>query len=494
MKGSPLAEWLLSERINERGGPMNRKLFEAIRSAILDGTLPAGHKLSPTRELACELGLSRNTVLYAYERLEDEGYTVSHVGSGTFVSDTVPDPAMLKNVRASRSRVSTVVTAARVSRRAEAVMAGAGASELQLGAFVPGIPDVTQFPHAIWGRLLSRAWRRPNQHLMGYGSSMGYVPLKRALAKYLRLARGVNCEDEQIVITHGAHQAMDLCARLLADPGDEAWIEDPGYWGARSVFTAAGLKLRPVPVDENGMTVPKVTDEHRPRIIFVTPSHQYPSGVVMSLSRRRTLIELAHRLGAWIVEDDYDSEFRYRHLPLPCLQGLDARQRTIYVGSFSKALYPGLRLGFLVSPPALAEAFAKMHSELYRGGLLMLQHALADFIDEGHYAAHIRRMRRIYGERQALLSAELRRLIGDQARILGSEAGLHLTLALDRVDDLAVERAAIEEGIVARPLSPYYARRHRAPSGLVLGYGGVPDDCIETSVRKLAKAFGRVQS
>jgi GntR family transcriptional regulator / MocR family aminotransferase len=503
MKDSTILEWLFTQELfNKRGRqrrangvaakPMNQSLFEIMRGAILSGSARPGQKLPSSRELTNELGISRNTVLYVFDRLADEGYTTTEVGSGTYVSNTMPDPAGLKkvadlttsapNARAGKQTVT-------FSARAQTLMARAGASEIQVGAFVPGIPDVSQFPNRIWSKLLTKQWKEISPEHLGYGSSLGYPPLKRALAEYLRLARGVHCEDHQVLITQGTHQALDLCARLLADVGDDAWVEDPCYWGARSVFLGAGLNLHPIAVDKDGMC-PRTDGLTRPKLIFVTPSHQYPSGIVMSLARRRLLLEIARRNEAWIMEDDYDSEFRYQGAPLPSLQGLDKHHRTIYVGSLSKVMYPGLRLSFLVLPPQLVNVFARLQSELYRGGQLTVQAALAEFIFEGHYAAHIRRMRKVYGQRQSLLTSEISRQIGQQAYVMGTETGLHLTLGLRDAIDIDVSQAALRRGIVARPLSAYYDKPAKAPSGLVLGYGGVSDEDISPSVGKLAAALG----
>jgi GntR family transcriptional regulator/MocR family aminotransferase len=499
MKDSTVLDWLLTHEVftkkarQNSGGkaakrPVNQSLFEMLRGAILAGNLRPGLKLPSSRELMQQLGISRNTVLYVFNRLVDEGYATTEVGRGTFISNTVPDPSVLSKVpdlTQQRGDQSKDHPHSSISQRAHLLMSRPGASEIQVGPFVPGIPDLAHFPKKAWNRLLTRQWKSETSERMGYGSSRGHLPLKRALAEYLRLARGVNCDDSQVVITHGSHQALDLCARLLADVGDEAWIEDPCYWGARSVFLGAGLKLRAIPVDQDGIC-PPTDGVARPKLIFVTPSHQYPSGIVMSLTRRRLLLEIARRNGAWIIEDDYDSEFRYHGAPLPSLQGLDQHQRTIYVGSFSKVMYPGIRLGFLVVPPSLTGVFATLHSELYRGGSLTLQAALAEFIFEGNYAAHVRRMRKIYGERQTLLTHELKRQLGHEASVMGTEAGLHLTLALRNARDVAVSEATLRRGIVARPLSAYFDRPATAPSGLVLGYGGVADEDIAQSVEKLA--------
>ncbi|MGO4815538.1 PLP-dependent aminotransferase family protein [Cupriavidus sp. 2MCAB6] len=468
-------------------------MFDDIRGAILAGQLSAGTRLPPTREVAKGLNIARNTVLYAYERLTDEGYTLTHGGSGTYVGDAPPDP-VLRDCGSGVSQaeeVAAVREASRLSARGRELLDGAGASDRQVGSFVLGIPDVRQFPRAIWQRIITQVWKTASQEQLGYGTRHGCPPLKRALAEYLALARGVDCLPEQIVVTQGSHQAIDLCARLLGDPGDVVWVEDPGYWGARSVFRAAGLKVEAVPVDAQGMQ-PPVAPETGPRLIFVTPSHQYPSGVVMSLARRRLLTELAHRHSAWIIEDDYDSEFRYHGAPLPSLQGLDPHRNTVYIGSFSKVLYPGLRLGFLILPPALVDAFAVAHSELYRGGQLQIQNALANFISDGHYAAHIRRMRKIYGERQVLLTQELQRQLGGEIDIVGTDTGLHLTVLLRRASDHQVSRAALAHGIVARSLSSYFANPLRAQNGLVLGYGGVSEEEIAPAVARLACAIESV--
>ena len=494
MRETPLTDWLLARshwsQPERSGAPLNRQLFDDIREAILAGQLSPGTRLPPTRELARELSIARNTVLYAYERLTDEGYTHTHGGSGTYVGDTAPDPALLARMvdPSQASDPALPGNASRLSQRARELLASVGASDLQVGAFVPGIPDVSQFPRGVWQRLITKVWKTASQEQLGYGSRHGYPPLKRALTEYLSLARGVDCSPEQIIVTQGSHQAIDLCARLLADPGELVWVEDPCYWGARSVFRSAGLQMEAIPVDEHGIQ-PPIAPETAPRLMFVTPSHQYPSGVVMSLARRRLLTELAHRHNAWIIEDDYDSEFRYQGAPLPSLQGLDPHRNTIYVGSFSKVLYPGLRLAFLIVPPELVDAFSVAQSELHRGGQLSVQAALAEFISDGHYAAHVRRMRKIYGERQALLIDELQRQLGDEVAIVGTDTGLHLSVILRHANDQLVSRCALAQGIVARPLSSYFATPERSQNGLVLGYGGVRDDEIRPAVARLALAI-----
>ncbi|MDK2661164.1 PLP-dependent aminotransferase family protein [Cupriavidus consociatus] len=496
MKETPLTDWLLARSHwstpVRSGVPLNRQLFDDIRDAILAGQLSPGTRLPPTRELAQDLGIARNTVLYAYDRLTDEGYTQTHGGSGTYVGNTAPDPALLASMAGVDQQPPYPGDESRLSQRARELLAHVGVSDVQAGAFVPGIPDVSQFPRGVWQRLITKAWKFASQEQLGYGSRHGFPPLKRALTEYLALARGVDCSPEQIIVTQGSHQAIDLCARMLADHGDRIWVEDPCYWGARSIFRSAGLQMDSLPVDEQGIQ-PPVSPGEPPRLIFVTPSHQYPSGAVMSLARRRLLTELAHRHGAWIIEDDYDSEFRYQGAPLPSLQGLDPHHNTIYVGSFSKVLYPGLRLGFLIVPPGLADAFSVAQSELHRGGQLLIQAALAEFIADGHYAAHVRKMRKIYGERQALLTSELQHQLGEEIDIVGTDTGLHLTVKLRHAHDQLVSRCALAHGIVARPFSSYFASQQNSQNGLVLGYGGVSNEEIASSVAKLAHAIQLVR-
>nr|WP_063791592.1 PLP-dependent aminotransferase family protein [Burkholderia ambifaria] len=499
MRESPLIEWLLTlahwSRRTPCGTPLNRRLFDDLREAILSGRIGPGARLPASRDLARELHVARNTVIYAYDRLTAEGYARASGGSGTYVSDTAPDASLIDRM-AGTSRTTNDWIArqgSRLAARAMDLLVNAGASDYQVGAFVPGIPDIGEFPRVVWQRLIAKVWRTAGQGQLGYGSRHGYPPLKRALAEYLTLARGVACSPEQIIVTQGSHQAIDLCARLLADPGELVWIEDPCYWGARSVFRGAGLDLEAIPVDAQGIQLPSAFGRS-PRLIFVTPSHQYPSGVVMSLARRRLLTEMARAQGAWIIEDDYDSEFRYYGAPLPSLQGLDPHRNTIYIGSFSKVLYPGLRLAFLIVPPDLVDAFAVAQSEVYRGGQLTIQAALAEFIDNGHYSAHVRRMRKIYAARNTLLTTSLRRHLGDRIDVAGTDTGLHLTVALHGANDHLVSQGALAQGIVARPLSSYFAVPSNARNGLVLGYGGVSDDAIEGAVQKLAIAIDAAET
>jgi len=321
-----------------------------------------------------------------------------------------------------------------------------------------------------------------------YATGSGYRPLRRALSDYLRVARSVNCSPDQIIITTGVHQSVDLAVKLLSDIGDSAWLEEPCYWGVRSVFQASGLELKPIPIDAEGLNPSAADMQHAPRLILVTPSHQYPLGMVMSLARRRALLEFASKHRSWIIEDDYDSEFRYGSRPISSLQGLDTAGQVIYVGSFSKTLFPGLRIGYMVVPEALIETFRIGIAELYREGQLMQQALLTEFIIDGYLTSHIRRMRALYGERRALLIEAIHARFGDSLPVMGDEAGLHLILSLpEGVSDQKISEQAREQGILTRPLTRYYNHPEPAQAGLLLGYACVPNARIAPAFETLAQ-------
>lgn len=487
-----LPDFLLQRIDRVSGGPVNRQIYQVIREAVLSGMLPAGLQLPSSRDLSKELHMSRNTVTNAYEQLLAEGYLETRLGAGSFIADTVPDQiAALSSKKKAALATDCGVDATEsngLSQRGQQLLEKAGVSDLQWGAFMPGVPDVTLFPNKIWSRLQNKAWRRSRAELLTYGQAGGYLPLRVAIADYLRVARSVNCHAQQVLITTGIHQSIDLITRLLGETGDRAWLEDPCYWGTRSVLQSQGITPVPIEVDDEGMCLHPKDLRHPPRFIVVTPSHQYPLGTVMSLSRRRMLLEYAAAKQAWIIEDDYDSEFRYGSRPLASLQGMDVNDRVLYMGTFTKTLFPGLRVGFLVVPENLAEAFAIGHSELYRGGQMFTQSILSDFMQEGHFASHIRRMRLLYAERLGLLQQAIQDQFGDRLATGGGDAGLHLALELpEGSDDLAISRVARAQGIVARPLSRYYMHAATAKPGLLLGYACVENEQIGPAFAKLAK-------
>ncbi|MCX7815229.1 MAG: PLP-dependent aminotransferase family protein [Tepidimonas ignava] len=471
---SLLAEHLLAELARDDGPagphsglPLNRRLYEALRRTLLDGRLGPGERLPSSRELAADLRLSRNTVVAALEQLTAEGYLSSRVGSGTYVADWWPQGTAPRPRRApSTARLPGL------SARGQTLARRHNAQRLEIQPFTPGAADFSAFPVAVWQRLHNKHWRQARPDMLDYTTSGGYGPLRRAVADYLRVSRSVRLEPEQVIITSGTQQSLELCARLLADVGERVWIEDPAYWGAVKALQACGLELQPLPVDEQGWTPPQEGSAGAPRLIYVTPSHQYPTGAVLSLARRRALLALAARLDAWVLEDDYDSEFRFDGAPIASLAGLDDDGRVCYLGTFSKVLYPGIKLGYLVAPRALVEDFRQAHYDLNRPGQLPLQAALAEFIELGHFAAALRRARQTYAQRRQQLLAALQPLLAlPGVRIDGAAQGLHLCLRLPaHADDGAMATQLAREGITVRPLSAYCLQR-RDLRGLVIGYG-----------------------
>ena len=474
----------LARQFDARGSVANhRQLYGLLQRAIRDGALPAGLRLPPSRELAAALVIARNTVVHVYEQLALEGYVTATVGRGTFVAATPVRPPRVITPGPDRRGPA-------LSRRGGAIIGHARASQVQWGAFVPGVPEVRLFPSRLWTRLEARCWRGAVVSQLSYATGAGDAALLEALADYLRTTRGVDCTAGQILITGGTHQSMHLIALLLADPGDRIWLEDPGYWGARSVFQAHGLSTVPVEVDAEGLAPTPAQLRRPPRLIFVSPSHQYPTGALMSHGRRSQLLDYAARHGCWIIEDDYDSEFRYHSRPLPALQGLDGAGRVLYLGTFSKTLFPSMRLAYLVLPPELVTPFTRALLELYRGGQGLQQATLAAFLAEGHMASHIRRLRSVYGARHDALVTAIRRHAGDSVTIAGEDAGLHLVLGLPpRTDDVALAHRIAARGVVTRPLSMYALRQPATRRGLVLGYGCVTEEEIEPAFAEVARVL-----
>lgn len=483
-----LADYVLTEMARPDGPagpgsglPLNRRLYEALRRAMLEGRLSAGDRLPSSRELAQDLHLSRNTVVAALEQLGAEGYLVSRVGSGTYVHEQLPHASAGTRPRAHAGTTRLPG----LSGRGRVLVERYGACALEIQPFTPGPADFSAFPVALWQRLQNRHWRNARPEMLDYTTSGGYGPLRRAVADYLRVSRSVRLDPEQVLITTGTQQSLELCAQLLADAGDVVWIEDPAYWGAIKALTACGLQLQPVPVDGDGVD-PAAASGTAPRLIYVTPSHQYPSGVVMPLVRRQALLAAAARANAWILEDDYDSEFRFDGAPIASLSGLDDDGRVCYLGTFSKVLYPGLKLGYLVAPRALVDAFRQAHYDLYRPGQLPLQAALAEFIEMGHFAAALRRTRQTYAARRAQLLQALEPLLHTgQVQLTGAAQGLHLCLRLPlAVDDRAIAEQLAAEGISVRPLSAYCLQR-RDLRGLLIGYGYAQPQLIEPCARRI---------
>lgn len=473
----PLAEWLLSELSQIAPGsaiPRYRSVYEGVRKAILTRRLSAGTRLPSTRVLAQELGLSRNTIVAAFDQLLAEGYAEATTGSGTYVANISAgvEPSTSSADRPAASRQ------VKLSNRGKRILeAGAGAAQ-EIQPFVPGMDDFSVFPLKLWQRLQNKYWRDGHSQLLDYGSAGGYLPLRRAIADYLSISRSVQVSGDRVLITSGTQQSLMLCAQMLASTGHMAWVEDPGYWGARKVFEACDLQLRPIAVDHDGINPGADDLDTSPRLIYVTPSHQYPTSAVMSLQRRQLLLELAATRRTWILEDDYDSEFRYSGRPLSSLQGLDTHESVIYLGTFSKILYPGIKIGYMVVPASIVDPLKAALYDLQRPGQVMLQAALADFIEQGHFATHVRKVRQVYGERRELLVRTLKPILGESATLSEEASGMHLVIELpDSADDVQLAARAAEEGLVVRPLSSYYLGKQRR-MGLMVGYAYVPTERI----------------
>lgn len=491
---------------------MHRQVYDALRDAILSCRLAPGARLPSSRALATELGVSRTTITVAYEQLRSEGYISGQRGGGSRVECTLPDAVLQvpasRRVREPRpAPIADAITDPPIvlSRRG-ALLARAGARLLGNAgtppvAFRLGMPATDVFPTALWSRLTARRWRHSAIEL-GDGHPAGDPVLRDAIAGYLTNARGARCTKEHIIIVSGTQQALDLAARVLLDPGDAVWVENPGYGGAQAVFAASGADVIPVPVDDDGLDV-AAGERMAPsaRMAYVTPSHQFPLGAVMSASRRLALLAWARRAGSWILEDDYDSEFRYAGRPLPCLQGLDAENRpdgaparVLYIGTFNKILASGLRFGYLVVPDVLIDPMRAARASMDRHPPTPLQGVLTDFIVEGHFARHIRRLRALYAERQAVLLRVAASELGDRLTLAPDCAGLHLVGALrSDADDVEIARRALRDGVETTPLSTFFARPANLLTrrGLLLSYAGFSERAITDGVRRLAQSLRR---
>ena len=456
------------------------EIYRQLRRAILDGRLPPGGRLPPTRELAGRLNVSRTTVTVAYDRLTGEGFITSRVGAGTFVSD---------DVAARAGPAPPAGGALRPRPLWDAVMVPTGFDKPARFDFRTGIPDATLFPYQSWRRLLARQLRPAAVGSGAYGDPAGHAGLRLAIARHIGLARGVQAGAEVVVVTNGTQQAVDLVARVLLAPGDRVAVESPGYGPPRRLLASLGAEVVGVPVDDHGLVVEAIPP--RTRLVYVTPSHQFPLGVAMSLPRRLALLAWAERHDAAVVEDDYDSEFRYGGRPIEPLQTLDPSGRVIYVGSFSKTLLATLRLGFLVAPASLVAAVrnAKFLADWHTP--LPTQAALADFIDQGLFARHLRRMRAVYQQRHEQIVESLADRFADHLKLVPSSAGLHVTATAPTStpeEFQAVLDRASAASVALQPLSMF---DHGPPSqpGIVVGYGAIATADIEEGLGRLRRCF-----
>ncbi len=451
--------------------PLYRQISVWFQRAILAGQLQPAQRVPSTRALARELGISRIPVLSAYELLIAEGYFQPFVGAGTCVSESIPDAAyrLGRYGAAGPAMVEAEPVARRAISRRASVMAGAAQAWLDR---CRGCTDLEHFPMAIWSKLVNRHARKISRDIMGYGDPMGYAPFREAVAEYLGAFRAVRCDASQIMVTTGAQQALLISSLALLDPGDEAWVEDPGYPAAYQALRAVGAQLVPVPVDSDGLQVESgIAAAKRARAAFVTPSHQFPLCATMSAARRIELLTWAARNGGWIVEDDYDSEYRFSGNPIASLQGLDNDRRVIYVGTLTKVMFPALRLGFVVIPKDLIPAFVNVRNA---GDTLatavLAQMAMTDFIREGHFSRHIKRMRGVYMERRSRLTAAIKTRAGDLLEVVGEEAGMHVAALLPSgMNDVEIVTKAQQLGIRVNSLSQCYLRPPQR-GGIMMGY------------------------
>jgi GntR family transcriptional regulator/MocR family aminotransferase len=480
-----------------RKAPLHKQLYDEIRGAILAGRLGPGHRVPSTREMAKSLGVSRTTVTQSYDELLSEGYLEAVVGSGTFVCKELPEE--LLRIPASKKAAGRTAPATRSGRRLSeygsrlkpmpaAFTEPEGLHQIN---FTYGVPDLALFPIRQWSRLVSRHSRAAHRDALGYVSdNLGYWPLREAIAAYLGRARAVRCSAGQVFIVNGSQQALDLISRVLLDKGDIAATEEPGYPGARLLFQAHGASICPVPVDDQGLQTAALSRVPAgPKLIYITPSHQFPLGVGLSLGRRLELLAWAERQSAIIIEDDYCSEYRYANRPNPSLQGLDQAGSVIYVGTFSKIMYPGLRMAYMVAPADLLEALSRAKWLADRQSPMLEQYAMADFIDSGWLERHVRRMRLIYGGRREALVGALREYLGDCTTIVGDRAGMHLIARVDsgRPDDEIVRRArgsGVELGTSRR------CYLGRPPHGeFMFGFAALGERLIREGVRRIQRAL-----
>ncbi len=476
--------------------PLHLQLYENIRLAILAGRLRPGQKLPATRLLAEELRISRNRVTLAFEQLILEGYLDGRVGAGTYVADQLPEKRLQSDslVRVSAQSVAPLQPNHTLDFGLSKELLQRNKTCENVLPFQTGIPAFDAFPYPIWAKLANQVYRDLSRLPLGYGDAAGFYPLREAIAGYLRTARAVRCEAENILITTGSQQGLNLVAAVLLKPGEAAWMEDPGYHGARAAMVKAGLQICPVPVTQAGLDLTYATG-HCPeaRLLYLTPSHQYPLGGTMPLPQRLQLLDWARQHPMWILEDDYDSELRYAGRPLASLQGLDQGKSVIYLGTFSKVLFPALRIGYLVLPtPELLDAFISAKAMLDRQNPVVEQAILARFIAEGHFARHLRKMRTLYLERQKIILQEAQKQLKDLLTVVPSDAGMHLVGWLpDGANDREASQAAARHGVIVHPVSDYMMQ-HATRPGLLLGYTSFREADIRKGIGQLAAALRSV--
>ena len=474
--------------------PLHQQLYRQIRDELVSGSFSDGSsRLPSSRALATDLGISRLTVNLAFEKLHAEGYLRSRVGSGTFVADSLPETFL----SSGRPRMRLLVERPpRLSDRVKNLPDKRVGKQFDLGiagppgvSFVPALPALDEFPIEIWERLRAQVLAKKGAHLLQYASSRGDPDLRKAIAAYLCDYRGARCHPDQIVITAGTQQAMMISATALVNRGEVAWIEDPGFYQARRAFGFAGATVVPRPVDQEGIVIARPSKQPPPKIIYVTPSHQFPLGMTMSLARRTALISFARAHDAYIFEDDHNSEFRFTGPPLPCLQGLDNSGRVIYAGTMSKILYASLRLGYLLAPEQLVEPMIKIRAVIDQHSPAIDQATLARFLTEGYFLSHIKRMRKLYSDRRDFFIEQFNKLLSEYFILQVPEAGLHFVAWLRRKEDLPlITRVCTEIGIRPSPLSSCFIKAELNPA-LTFGFAAWSRAQIREGLAKFASSL-----
>ncbi len=471
--------------------PLYQQIAEELRQAVLQKRLKPNQKLPPSRVLAKTLAISRGTVTQSYEQLLSEGYFETRCGSGTFVCSQLPNddlqPESTGQVKLETSELTMLSPLGTGLLTIDQLDVPDPQTEI---SFRFGSPDAKQFPVELWRRLLGRHCHNSSAILNYNPDAAGYMPLRVAIADYLGRSRAVQCSAEQVIIVNGSQQALDLISRLTITPGDWVAVEDPGYLGARHCFEGQGANLQAVPVDTEGLDVEALKQFHQPfKLLYVTPSHQFPTGAILSLPRRLALLQWASQTGAIILEDDYDSEYRYGDRPIPALQGLDRNSTVIYVGTFSKILFPSLRIGYLVVPTAWIPVVSRAKWLCDRQSATLEQYALTDFITEGHFERHIRRMRHLYNQRRQALVNSLEQYFGPRITILGENAGLHLMARIktDLPDKVVIQNAAFKDvGLVSA--NDYYLKKTKGGE-FIFGYSQLTETQIKQAVQTLYDAL-----
>ena len=477
--------------------PLYKQLYELLRKAILESRLKPGQKLPGTRELAAELRISRNTVAIAFDQLRIEGYISGRTGSGTFVNE-IPDKtfSIKKGLNNKTSSSSSEKYQREIALHIDKKLLSPILLQRNIQSeegipFQNGLPALDEFPIHKWNKIFSQTLNSFPSLNLGYGEAAGFKPLRESVTSYLNSYRAVNCTADQVIIVNGSQQGLDLIARVLLNPGDNIWLEDPAYFGIRASMLSAKTINHACPLDEEGLNIAYAIKHYpRPKLIYTTPSHQFPLGLTMSISRRLQLLNYAKKNNSWIIEDDYDSEFRYVGNPLPSLQGMDEDRRVLYLGTFSKVLFPGIRLGYLVLPDAeTTKIFIAMKSIMDRQSPILEQAAVAAFIKDGYFTKHIRKMRMLYKSRQEYLINEIKNKLGDKLKVSNSAAGMHLIgwLPAGKNDKIIAEEL-FKHKIIASPVSDYVLKFKQNP-GLILGYTAFNEEQIKKAVNIIQKVL-----